>query len=269
VPVSVLLCEGADNSPDIRLLAEILKGTGVVIEPSGGKDGFPNLVRSRRRVDPRLSGFVDGDFPRRPRDWVHDPDPAPPVWQSGDLVLGWRWKRKEVENYFIDPDIVARAFGWDGVRRDGYAAQLSGVLDALGHATAARMALTACAPRKKRVDTNVRLDASEEELREQLRRRVTEHNEGALLDGSLLLDTFAWCATECRPGGRFHAHALEVFAGKNILARIQNTAGFHADVKSRARLEEAVIDAMARDPSPHTWLPEWSALRSAVEIWEP
>jgi hypothetical protein len=28
-------------------------------------------------------------------------------------------------------------------------------------------------------------------------------------------------------------------------------------------------DALARDEKPHTWLPEWGALRSRVETWNP
>jgi hypothetical protein len=272
MPVSVLLCEGGDNSPDARLLARILFGTGVVIEPTGGKDGFPNLIRSRRRADPRVCGLADGDFPRKPDVWVRASDPGPPPWRARidekDVMLGWKWRRKEVENYFIDPDILTRALGWEKDRRAQYVAQLSGVLDALGHVTAARIALTACAPHRTRVDTRVRLHGTKEALEDELRTRASAYNKGALLEEKKLLEAFASCIPECLPGGRFRSSALEVFAGKNIFAKIQNTAGFTAELKNVDELEERVLEAMERDGAAYTWLPEWAALRSAVEGWE-
>jgi len=193
------------------------------------------------------------------------------VWRlrvdNTEITLGWTWRRKEVENYFIDPDVLAHVFGWDDEQKRGYVERLGVVLDALGNVTAARMALTACAPRKTRVDTSVRLDATEDELREHLRARVAEHNQGAELDEAALLAAFARFTPECRPGGRFREHALEVFAGKNVLDKLQCTAGF-AQLRKPA-LFEKVLDSMARHGAPHTLLPEWGALRAAVETWEP
>lgn len=200
MPVSVLLCEGGDNSLDVRLLGQILRGTRVVIEPSGGKDGFTNLIHSRRRSDPRVCGLSDGDFPRSPKTWVAPSNPVPPAWTVGGVVLGWHWRRKEVENYTIDPDIVARVFRWTDVQRDDYSQRLSGLLDALAYPTAARMALTACAPRKRRVETSVPLGATKDELEAELKQRVTDYNTGAQIDEARLLEMFAWCATESSGG---------------------------------------------------------------------
>lgn len=269
MPVSVLLCEGVDNGPDVRLLGAILRGTGVSIEPSGGKDGFSNLVRSRRRQNPRVCGLSDGDFPRKPETWTPPTDAGPRVWKLQDAMLGWMWQRKEVENYFIDPDVLQRALRWDAAKRTAYVTQLERLLDALGHATAARIALTACAPRKLRLDTAVPLDATEDKLREHLRERARVYNDGAGLDVAKLIEAFERHAPECLPGGRFRARALEVFAGKDVFARLQNTSGFAAELKNKPRLEETILDALLRDEAPHEWLPEWTALRAAVMSWLP
>ena len=111
MPVSVLLCEGEDNSPDVRLLGALLRGTGVSVEPSGGKGVLQNLVRSRRFQNPRVCGLTDGDFPRKPETWMLSSDEGPRPWVPKDAMLGWKWRRKEVENYFIDPEVLQRTFG--------------------------------------------------------------------------------------------------------------------------------------------------------------
>jgi hypothetical protein len=250
----------------------ILRDLRLELQPSGGKDGLPNLVRGLRRWNPRVCCVVDGDFPRDPKTWQVLP-PGPRIWnhrgQDGEVMLGWQWRRKEIENYFVDPDVLARAFRWDERRKQDYAARLDAIFDALAPATAARMALTARAPRKTRVETRISTEASIDELEDELRRRAVAYNEGAVLDAAPLLETFAWCVPECRPGGRFRPHALEVFAGKNIVAKIQNTAGFPGELKDWEKLAERILVTLERDEAPHTWHPEWSALRSAVDAWEP
>ncbi|WP_437675884.1 hypothetical protein [Sorangium sp. So ce131] len=268
--MSVLLCEGEDNSPDVRLLHAILEGTGVTIEPWGGKEGLPSLIRRRRRQNPGICGLIDGDFPRDPGAWMPAAAPRPAAWATPKGVqLGWAWRRKEVENYLLDPDVLARALRWDAAAKNRYVAQLEGVFDALGHATAARIALTCCAPRRNRIDTHVRLDATKEELAEELRAKADEYAEHAHLDKNALVDAFERHLPDCLHGGRFRAHALEVFAGKNIFAKIQGTAGFDPVLKNQPELVERVLDALARDAEPHSWHSEWSALRANVVAWTP
>ncbi|XXY17575.1 hypothetical protein WME88_56040 [Sorangium sp. So ce216] len=184
-------------------------------------------------------------------------------------MLGWTWRRKEVENYLLDPDVLARALRWDLATKSQYVAQLERVFDALGHVTAARIALTCCAPRRNRLKTEVRLEATKDELGQELRARADAYTERARLDKDKLLEAFQRHVPDCLSGGRFRQHALEVFAGKNILAKIQNTSGFDARLKKQHELEERVLDALEHDAEPHLWLPEWAALRSAVETWMP
>lgn len=196
-------------------------------------------------------------------------DPGPVVWTIQGEMLGWQWRRKEIENYLVDPEVLTRALGWDAAKRGAYESSLERVLDDLGPATAARMALTACAPRKVRLATDVRLGAAEAELERDLVDIAAKYNEGARVEELALVETFRWCLPECRPGGRFRAQAREVFAGKNIVDRIQSTAGFDRELKNKDALFERVLVALERDAAPHEWLPEWRALRGAVESWEP
>ncbi|WP_437296681.1 hypothetical protein [Sorangium sp. So ce426] len=275
MPVSVLLCEGEDNSPDGRLLHAILRGTGVQIEPSGGKDAFAGLIRGRRRQNPGVCGLVDGDFPRDPDAWTETTDPGPRRWTMRDrqkqIVLGWTWGRKEVENYLVDPEVLARALRWTPETKKRYLAQIERVFDTLGHVTAARIALTCCAPRRNRINTEVPLAATKEKLAQELHERADAYTEGARLDRDKLLQVFERHVPDCL-SGRFRQHAIEVFAGKDILAKIQSTSGFDQELKvlkNQPALEERVLNALEHDAEPHAWLPEWAALRSAVETWMP
>lgn len=70
MPVTLLLCEGEAQSFDVRLLVSILRNVVGEIRPSGGKDGFPNLIKSHRRTTHRTCGISDGDFPRKPQNWA-------------------------------------------------------------------------------------------------------------------------------------------------------------------------------------------------------
>lgn len=279
MPVSLLFCEGGAASPDVRLLGLILRGAGVEVAPAGGKDGFRSLVRSWRGLaevearGPRVCGIIDGDFPRHPGAWSAPLEDAPLQWKvrenAAEVVLGWRWCRKEIENYFVDPAVLQRAFKWDDQARQSYTDHLEIVFSGLEVVTAARMALTASAPQRVRVETELPLDLSPDQAEEALAQRAKDHSEGASLDAAGLVRVFQDVLPDCRRGGKFRQHALSTFAGKNILSRIQNTAGFDRALKRRDALFETILEALARDVSPHSWLPEWSGLRSCVESWEP
>jgi hypothetical protein len=274
VPVNVLLCEGVGSGPDMRLLRAVLPITVVgEVRPSGGKDGFRNLISNLRRAEnnPSICGLADGDFPRKPAEWT--PPTQCREWRvrsdGTETMLGWMWQRKEIENYLIDPVVVARALEWDEVRKNAYIANLERVFDKIAAATAGRIALTEHAPRRTRLETSMRIDAADAEVRQTLKLRAAEHNDATRIDEAKLLQSYEGSLFECHPGGKFRARALEVFAGKDILAKIQQTAGFPREVKNREELIERVLSALGRDMAPHTWLPEWSALYAALDAWRP
>lgn len=273
MPVNELLCEGVEGGPDVRLLRAILRRSVGEVRPSGGKDGFRNLVVNLRASSKTSSvcGLADGDFPRKPGEWT----PAPPCreWhvstQKGQTMIGWMWRRKEIENYLVDPEVVGRALRWDTPKKEAYAAGLERVFDALAYATAARIALTEHAPTRTRMETAMRIDAGDAAAEQALRDGADDYNRGARIDVEALIESYRKWRVECLPGGKFRACAIDVFAGKNILAKIQQTAGFPPEVKDAVGLFERILDALEKDPAPHTWVPEWTALRAAVEAWVP
>jgi len=273
VPVSNLLCEGEHHSPDARLLRSILKGVRLEIIPSGGKDGFPNTVFAWRHSNPNVCAFRDNDFPRDHTKWTAPCLSGTKDWNvrrdDGDHKIGWKWCRKEIENYFIDPDVLRRVLGWDDVKRYEYVRILERVFDDLACTTAARIALTCCAPKRNRVDTQMPLEGSPADMKARLATIAQKHNNGALLDVQQLEATFDSVLPECQSGGRFRMHALHVYAGKNILDKMQQTSGVPAVLKNKDALFERVLTALEQDQSPHTWIPEWTAIRDAVITWTP
>src|SRR5690348_8792433 len=113
MPVDVLLCEGADHGPDVRVLNKLLGGL-CTVEPSGSKNQMEAQILVRRRVSPTsvVMGLRDSDFDRA---WTA-PSDVPEAWRKDTgggtgTRLGWRWSRKEIENYLIDPAVVIPALG--------------------------------------------------------------------------------------------------------------------------------------------------------------
>ena len=111
MPVSVLLCEGVSGSPDALVLRKLLAGI-CMVEPSGSKCGMDHRVLAWRAAMPGSAvaclrdADLDGEWPRnkdRPQTWIK------PMAGGHSVQLGWLWSRTEIENYLIDPDVVARA----------------------------------------------------------------------------------------------------------------------------------------------------------------
>ena len=113
MPLSILLCEGVQDSPDARVLNKLLSGLC-----SGGanrlkvQDERANPASSQLNPVPVVMGLegstsiVNGT--------ASSSVPAPwfaPIRGGRVERLGWLWSRKEIENYLIDPQVVERALG--------------------------------------------------------------------------------------------------------------------------------------------------------------
>lgn len=267
MPVSLLLCEGEDRGPDVRLLRAMLRSLRLEVRPSGGKAELRSLVLRMRREIPGVCGVADSDFPREPEAWKHATDACP--WVSKQVALGWLWRRKEIENYLVDPAVLTRALRWSADQAAAYTTVLAGVFAALGPMTAARMALTVCAPYVEPFDTSMPHETDLERLSDALRERVAERNRRACVDVPRLLATFGRLVPECGPEGRFLGHALDAFSGRDVLARLVQTAGSPRELKDRDTLVERVVDALEHDAAPQQWLPEWASLHAAIRGWTP
>jgi hypothetical protein len=81
MPVSQLLCEGGNNSPDVRVLTKLLAGL-CEVKPLGGKYGMGAKIIARCELlgENSVFGLLDGDFIK---DW-NTPRGEPVEWKSAE-----------------------------------------------------------------------------------------------------------------------------------------------------------------------------------------
>lgn len=273
MPVSVLLCEGGRQSPDVRVLVRLLAGR-CVIEPQGGRYGMGQKVQVRREVlGPGVFGLLDGDFQGK---WA-SPEERPVPWTaSTGEHLGWRWERKEVENYLVDPVVVARALGGKAPDPDAYRAALHAARDTIAVYQAARTALASCRVRfrdlkskfgKRRGREQHRFpdNLDEASCRDEVRKVVADHRETQLVEAETVLERMTALLPEhVDPGDRFRDY-LAAFAGKDLLWAMDASLRDLGFASSWAFREAVLLGLAGSLEDPGDWLPEWKALQEAVD----
>ncbi|MBF0460171.1 MAG: hypothetical protein HQL87_02130 [Magnetococcales bacterium] len=272
--VNLLLCEGGSGSPDVRLLGKLLGGV-CMVKPMGGKYGMGNRVKAHRDVlgSNAVSGLLDGDFLP---DW-QEPQGISPVWTAdgGKTSLGWRWERKEIENYLLDPIVVARALGEQSPDPVCYRRALESARDTIAVYQAARIALSASRLRFEELPSSFgpargkdahcfpeQLD--EVSCRCGIAEIVANHHQMASIPEEDVLNAFQIHLLECRPGGNRYKNYLFGFSGKDLFFALEGwfkESGFaHPNFFREKVLKgiENTTDDIA------DWLPEWKALQQLV-----
>jgi hypothetical protein len=128
MPVTKLYVEG---SLDQQVLNFILGGT-VAVQKVGGKYALQAVVLREREELPAeerrsVCYLRDRDFDFRPE--ADEPDAPKPLTTKGGELVGYRWRRHSMENYFLEPALAAKA-----LERDE--AQLANLLAQAGNALA-------------------------------------------------------------------------------------------------------------------------------------
>ena len=99
-----LFVEGGDDSLDPSVLGEILRGTGIRIEPMGHSLAVRSVAEALHKYHPTYYFLIDRDHygdSMVEDSWKNFPDPA-----KHNLLI---WRRRELENYFIDPSYLAKS----------------------------------------------------------------------------------------------------------------------------------------------------------------
>jgi hypothetical protein len=229
MPVMLLLCEGVRDSPDVRVLNRLLGGY-CAVEPVGSKYGMDTQVLVRRDVNPATTvmGLKDADFFR---DWM-TPGDSPDPWSKrvggGSAVrLGWSWARKEIENYLIDPIVVARALGPKAPPSDVYREALDRAAGEISDYTAARTTLSLCRLKVKQLpnkwgtargrDRHPLPDAlARSSYRKELKRIVRRQTHGTLPETRQVVAEFRRQLRSHERTGIRRAHYLHTYAGKGF-----------------------------------------------------
>ncbi len=103
MPIALLLVEG---NLDSEVLSALFQGLPAV-RRGGSKNSLKPQARYEREQNDVRAGYI------RDRDFDFDPpgDLDAPTIDScfQGTTLGWRWSRHEMENYLLDPVIVAKA----------------------------------------------------------------------------------------------------------------------------------------------------------------
>jgi len=275
MPVSLLLCEGGNNSPDARLLGKLLAGL-CEIRPMGGKYGMGERIKARREVigENAVFGLLDGDFQEnweqpqnRPRDWIIREN-------ENEVQRGWRWERKEIENYLIDPVVIQQALGEQAPDTAVYQQSLESARDEIAVYQAARAALSACRPRFRDLPSSFGKprgkekhtfpdELHEEACRAGLQTVVAGHQDSQLVTVEQAIKKFEEMLPEFQPdGGRFQ-HFLSAFAGKDLLWAMNEPLRDMGFIGAGAFREKILIGISRTDTNVWEWLPEWRALRKA------
>jgi len=274
MPVNLLLCEGAPGSLDVRVLSKLLSGSCGEIRPMGGKYGMGTRIMARREAlgGNTVFGLLDGDF----RDQWKDPTQQPVSWIASDRThLGWRWERKEIENYLLDPDVVSQALRRGAPDPGIYRTVLESARDRVLLYQAARTALSAVRPRfhplvssfgptRGKARLSFPDDLTEDGCCLGIENCVKAYRESQFVKLDTVLDRFRQYRTECEQGGQRHQHFMVCFAGKDLAWAANDDLvrlGFGSCWAFLEKVAQGIVNA-SEDIG--DWLPEWKAMQGMV-----
>lgn len=275
MPVNLLLCEGGEKSPDIRVLRAILSGLNMTIRSSGGKYGLGTIILAQREAKntPSIAGIIDRDFDAS----LDVPNSQPRVWQSNDnqTIFGWRWERCEIENYLIDPDVVRQAIPsrFPGI------SEFTQVLDQAAFGihiySAARAALSIsrkrftplknCWGRESNLNHQFPNNTTLSDCIEGITTVLSEYHDCVGVTHEEVVHQFEDQQLIFSPGGIKYNHFLNYYAGKDLM--IAMTPGLSRwGFPSPKVFREAVLSGIERSSDDiWQWLPEWRNLRVEIE----
>jgi hypothetical protein len=277
MPVTLLLCEGVQGSPDVRVLRALLAGLPTQVDPVGSKYGMDTRIIVTRRISTTATvmGLRDADFDG---EW-NSPRNVPAIWSKSidgqPVQLGWRWARKEIENYLIDPTVVSKALGSKAPPPDKYSEILEQAATELSDYTAARVALSLSRITLKQFPNRWGKprggdsypfpdELSSSSCRKNIKRIVRKQIQGSIPEPDEVVTKFRYLRAAHRPGGIRRQHFLHTYAGKDMLIQMNDRLrllGFNNFGEFRERILLGIRDTTDDIAE---WVPEWAALRDQV-----
>lgn len=290
MPVNLLLCEGNEESADIRLLKKLL-GSLCLVVPGGSSRGLRERIDNARFLRDKNANTVfavrDRDFPK---EW-NVPDGTVLDWITPDhrsqmKHWGWIWPRKEIENYLIDPIIVQKALDVHRQRKtmtgefdiNDYRAELERARDSLATYQAARIALTVAGkpfylrtrfgtPRGRN-KYHFPVNRDEQSCEHGIKSLFEERDDDRSTAEKTLADFRQVLAEECSPGKPRYRDYLHAFAGKDFLWSMENWFG-QTSLKTPQIFQEKVLTGIENAEEDITlWCSEWTDLVEKIRRQE-
>ena len=273
--VKILYCEGSKDSPDVRVLNNVLKACRV--KPAGSKYSLAQNIRFIRgqRVSsaPIVAAIKDRDFD----DDESSPVNSPQEWLVKDndrkIPVGWYWERKEIENYLIDPNVVSQALATKAPPIEAYRAALEKSAKTIANYTAARIALSLSRSKKllplkngwgkeRGKDRHRFPDRfAESDCRTEIKDIVRQYEREKEITEKTVLETFERVLPSCREGGHRFKHFLTFFSGKDLLFAMESDL-MGWQLGSPFKFRERILIGIENSPEDVcSWVPEWHQLR--------
>jgi hypothetical protein len=277
MPVDILYCEGGKNSPDIRVLLNILSGI-CTVKPAGSKYGLDRQILFIKQENLLPSSVVavlkDRDFDDDMSLPINSPRSWSPKVNGQEIQIGWSWERKEIENYLIDPEVVSHALGTKAPPIEEYSTALEKSARDIADYTAARTALSLS--RQRLLPLNncwgnsggqhpFPSSLSESDCRTGITDIVRQYEQAQIIQEYDVLNRFDQLLPTCRINGARFQSFLTFFSGKDLLC------GMRSELVSFGLGEpfvfrERIIKGIENSPDDvSSWLPEWSQLRQLVQ----
>ncbi|WP_416233557.1 hypothetical protein [Cronbergia sp. UHCC 0137] len=226
-----------------------------------------------REVVPNLAGIVDRDFDN----YNFTPTNSPLAYNYEEVQIGWKWERKEIENYLIDPVVVQRTIRNKIPSMDSYRTALDEVAREIATYTAARYALhyfrftnSWGEPIQKVFGSEHRFPKrkNQEDCQTKIREIVQRDKGDRIITVDAVLEKFAELLPSFSPGGFHFDNYLTFFAGKDLLCGMENKLkdfGFQAKASGVNSpipdFLDQIFKKIEREEDIWKWLPEWEELR--------
>ncbi len=196
------------------------------------------------------------------------------------MRLGWSWARKEIENYLIDPVVVARSLGTKAPPPDVYKEILDRAAKEISDYTAARTALSLSRLKVKQLQNRWGTPRGHDKhlfpetlarssCRKELVRIVKRQTQGTLPEPRQVVAEFRRQLPAHGRTGIRRAHYLNTYAGKDLLVQMDGDLkqlGFGDFGDFRERILIGIRDT---PDDIATWLAEWDSLRTEIQTVTP
>lgn len=277
----IILCEGTEQSFDCILLNKLFCSIKTMrVVAVGSRFGMKLRIDTVRKVcDNKVYGILDRDFPE---EWKHCGD-SPLEWvvteNEKQVLYGWFWQRKELENYLLDPAVIKKTSLGKTFPFDDYQQALERARDRIGFYQAARIALSVLGrsgqyyvpssfgPRR----------GSKENYRFPEDQQLTENECEKFLDGvheeylsrhsnrfATLQNAFQKYSLQCSEGGCRYEDFFYAFSGKDLAWSMNDWFAQNGFQGTREFLKRMLREILMADNALAFWLPEWTHLHEIL-----